>query len=39
VELHADNGNGRFDPEGDPRVAGNDDDNELEVDRLTYRVG
>jgi hypothetical protein len=39
VELHADNGNGRFDPEADPRVAGNDDDNELEVDRLTYRVG
>jgi hypothetical protein len=38
VELHADNGNGRFDPETDPRVAGNDDDNELEVDRLTYRV-
>jgi hypothetical protein len=38
VELHADNGNGRFDPEADPRVAGNDDDNELEVDRLTYRV-
>jgi hypothetical protein len=39
VELHADNGNGRFDPEADPRVAGDDDDNELEVDRLTYRVG
>jgi hypothetical protein len=39
VVLHSDDGNGRFDAAKDPRVAGDDDDNELVVDRITYRVG
>jgi hypothetical protein len=39
IVLHSDDGNGRFDAAKDPRVADDDDDNELAVDRITYRVG
>ena len=38
VVLHSDDGNGRFEAAKDPRVMGDNDDNELEVDRITYRV-
>jgi hypothetical protein len=38
VVLYADNGDGHFDWETDPRVSGDDDDiTDLEVERLTYR--
>jgi len=41
--LHADDGNGRFDPEQDPQVSGGDDDDDDGGDdggrdRLTYRL-
>jgi len=47
VVLHADDGNGRFDPERDPQVTGGDDDDDdggddsgddSGADRLSYRV-
>jgi len=39
IVLHADNGDGRFDPATDPRVSGDDDDiTDLEVEHIRYRV-
>ncbi len=39
--LHADDGDGTFDPASDPRVTDDDDDDdddEFKTDRFTYRV-
>ena len=36
--LHADNGDGRFDPATDPRVSDDDDETDLEVELMRYRV-
>lgn len=35
--LHADNGDGRFDPATDPRVSDDDDITDLEVEHMRYR--